>query len=99
MGYSQEQRATYLDLRNLQISQYNRIKANHRQPGVADVDGASIFDAECRERYPKELPGTARHHMVSQLAAMPDATLAAQDVAHCGMARLCRKYHEIMEFM
>ena len=88
----------YLELRNQQVSQKNRIKAKFHHAGVLHVDGKRVFDAKHREHYLSRLPDKARRAMLSHLYAVLDATLAAQEAARRDMIRLGAKYSEIKEF-
>ena len=88
----------YLDLRNQQVGQKNRIKAKYHKAGVLRLDGARVFDAKHRERYLEKLPDDARRTMLSHLYAVLDAMQAAQQAARRDMIRLGAKYSEIKEF-
>ena len=89
----------YLDLRDQQISQKNRIKAKYYHAGVPRLDGQCVFDAKHRESYLHMLPNKARRAMLLHLYAVLDATLAAQETAFKDIMRLGKKYSEIKQFM
>ena len=89
----------YLDLRNQQVGQKNRIKAKYHKAGVLRLDGARVFDAKHREYYLNELPDDARRAMLSHLYAELDAMQAAQQAARRDLIRLGAKYSEITEFV
>ncbi len=89
----------YLDLRDQQISQKNRIKAKYHHAGVLRLDGQRIFYAKHRESYLHMLPNKARRAMLLHLYTVLDATLAAQEAAFKDMIRLGNKYPEIKQFM